>query len=236
MMRLVAGEALHDLHGVGAGAAYVRFRLDGRRRVHVGHHHGVGVLSLELAQARHRDHVRHGAARALVRHEHRLLRREDDGRLGHEVHAAEQDDLVLVALGDAGQLQRVAGVVGGVLHLGALVVVGQDHGVALGGEPAQLTLQVREVGSVRHGVHLLESVVKVVPEYTRCARVGDGVRPLCARLWTTAPRRTRGLRARARRAPARGLTPGLVRPPGRPQGGASAQGRAARPGAGEADR
>ncbi len=57
---------------------------------------------------------------------------------------------MLVRGGEARQLERVAGVVGGVLHLGALVVVGEDDGVALGGETTESLLEVvqfRHVGS-----------------------------------------------------------------------------------------
>ena len=41
--------------------------------------------------------------------------------------------------------ERVADVVGHVLDLGQLVVVGQDHGVALGGERAHLVLERGDV-------------------------------------------------------------------------------------------
>ena len=47
--------------------------------------------------------------------------------------------------GDARELEGVARVVGGVLHLGALVVVGENHDVALGGEAAKLLLEGGEV-------------------------------------------------------------------------------------------
>ena len=50
-----------------------------------------------------------------------------------------------VLRGDARELEGVAGVVGGVLDLGALVVVGEDHDVPLGGEAAELLLEGGEV-------------------------------------------------------------------------------------------
>jgi hypothetical protein len=62
------------------------------------------------------------------------------------VHAAEEDDAVLVLLGEARQLERVTGVVGGVLYLGALVVVGEDDDVALGGETPEFLLEGGEFG------------------------------------------------------------------------------------------
>ena len=47
--------------------------------------------------------------------------------------------------GDARELEGIARVVGGVLHLGALVIVSQDHDVAFGGEAAKLLLEGGEV-------------------------------------------------------------------------------------------
>ena len=65
---------------------------------------------------------------------------EDLGRLGHEVDAAEHDRLGLGGGRLAREAERVADVVGDVLHLGHLVVVGEDHGAALAGERAHLVL------------------------------------------------------------------------------------------------
>ena len=66
---------------------------------------------------------------------------EDRGRLGHEVDAAE-DDRGRVGGGRlAREAERVADVVGHVLHLGHLVVVGEDDRVALARELADLLLQ-----------------------------------------------------------------------------------------------
>ena len=61
---------------------------------------------------------------------------EDRRRLGHEVDAAEDDRLRVGRGGLAGEPERVADVVGHVLHLGHLVVVREDDGVALARERA----------------------------------------------------------------------------------------------------
>ena len=54
--------------------------------------------------------------------------REDVGRLGHEVHAAEDDVLRLRARGGRlGELERIAAEVGVADHLVALVVMAEDH-------------------------------------------------------------------------------------------------------------
>ena len=80
-----------------------------------------------------------------------------------------------VLLRDARELEGVAREVGGVLHLGALVVVGEDHDVALGGEAAEFLLERGEVG---HGVtggrwrRAAASPVGVKPDYTLAASSG----------------------------------------------------------------
>ena len=48
--------------------------------------------------------------------------------------------------GLAGQAQRVAHEIRDVLHFGPLVVVGDDHGVPLAGQVADLRLQCRDLG------------------------------------------------------------------------------------------
>ena len=117
-------------------------RLDGRGRVHVGdrsddvgdvvaeHVEQLVPGVLDLADA---GHVGHRAARGEVRQDHRLLvGREDVGRLGHEVHAAE-DDVRRVRPGRSllRQLEAVAGDVGELDDLVALVVVTEhEHRVA----------------------------------------------------------------------------------------------------------
>jgi hypothetical protein len=75
-----------------------------------------------------RGHVGHRAAGREIRQHHLLVRRPHDvGALGHEVHAAE-DDVLGGGLrgGQARQLQRVAGEVGELDDLVALVVVAED--------------------------------------------------------------------------------------------------------------
>ena len=73
-------------------------------------------------------HVGHRAAGGEIRQDHLLVRRAQDvGALGHEMHAAEDDELGVGVLADlAGELERVAGVVGELDHLVALVVMAED--------------------------------------------------------------------------------------------------------------
>ena len=75
-----------------------------------------------------RGHVGHRAAGRKVGQDHLLMRRRQHvGALGHEVHAAEHDELRFGMLGDlARQAERVAGVVGELDDLVALVVMAED--------------------------------------------------------------------------------------------------------------
>ena len=102
------------------------------------------MLGLPRPQLSRGDRVRERAARVHVRQQHGLLRRQHRGRLGHEVHAAEGDHLGVGLRGLLREPERVADEVGHVLHLGQLVVVGEDHGAALGGERPYLGLQGRD--------------------------------------------------------------------------------------------
>ena len=122
---------MYDRHGVGAGAAIVALGLDLGRAVNVADHQSVRMLLFGLAQLLGRDHIGHGAAGRWLGHEHLLLQRKNGGRLGHETHAAE-DDHCRVRFGrlDA-QPQRIATEIRQVLNLRRLIIVRQDHGVAL---------------------------------------------------------------------------------------------------------
>src|SRR5207302_10717594 len=81
------------------------------------------------------------AAGAEVGEEDRLLRAEDRRRLRHEVHAAEDDGRRVGRRGLAREAERVADVIRDVLHLGALVVVREDHGVLLRCEGADFVVE-----------------------------------------------------------------------------------------------
>ena len=98
-------------------------------------------------------HVGHRAAGGEVRQDHLLVRRaEHVGALGHEVHAAEDDELGVGMLADlVGELERVAGVVGELDHLVALVVMAEDD------EPAA----ERRPGRGDARVHLLVGQTEV---------------------------------------------------------------------------
>ena len=108
--------------------------LQGGRRVHVGdrdHPIDVGDPGQGVPRLLHRvdvGHVGHGAAGVQVGQDDLLVvAGEDVGRLGHEVDAAEDDELGLRLVGgDPGQPERVAPGIRPRHHLVALVVVAED--------------------------------------------------------------------------------------------------------------
>ena len=142
---VLAQDVLDDGDGVRGRHAVVRHRLDLGRRVDVHDGDRARVLRLPRAQLVGSDRVGERAAGREVGDQDRLVRAQHRGRLGHEVHAAERDRRGARAGGLLRQAERVAGVVRDVLDLGQLVVVREDHGVALAGELAHLGLELRDV-------------------------------------------------------------------------------------------
>ena len=126
----VGVDGLDHLDRVRRGAADVGERFHRRGGVDVGDDDGAGVLVLPGAQVVGGDRIGQRAARPLIRDEHGLVRAQDFGGLGHEVHAAEHDGVLGRVGGDPRQRQRIAHVVGHVLDGGQLVVVGQYGGAA----------------------------------------------------------------------------------------------------------
>ena len=131
------------------------------RRVHVGDGHEAGDVD-DVAERVPRlfdrvdvGHVGHRAAGVQVGEDHLLVvAGEHVGRLGHEVHATEHDELgVGTLLGEHREPERVAPGVGPAHHLVALVVVAEDEeAVAEGGLGRADAL--REVVGVGTGVAL----------------------------------------------------------------------------------
>ena len=88
-----------------------------------------GVARFERPEGLRRATVGQRAPRALVRHQHQLVRIKDLGRFGHEMHPRENDHIGVGAFGVLRQLQRVADRVGHVLDVRLLVIMRQDDGV-----------------------------------------------------------------------------------------------------------
>ena len=142
----VRGDRGDDVDGVRRRAADVGLGLHRRRRVDVADDDGAGVLGLPRPQLLGGDRLGQAAPGPLVGDQDRLVVGEDLRRLGHEVDAAEDDRRRLDVGRDPRQPERVADVVGDLLDLRQLVVVGQDHGVALAA-PASRTCSAQSGGS-----------------------------------------------------------------------------------------
>ena len=128
----IDAQRLDDPHSVGGCAADIGFRLDVRAGIHIGHHRHPGITLLEQADVLTGDGSRQRATGAKVRDQDLLLGIDDLRRLGHEVHAAQHDDVGIRFAGLLRQAQGIPRIVGhAVINLGRLVIVGQDYRVAL---------------------------------------------------------------------------------------------------------
>ncbi len=114
---MLAAEGLQVGGGVDVGDR-------GELLVGVEHRREFAPGALDLGQV---GHVGHRTAGGEVRQDGNLFgAREDVRHLGHEVHAAEDDELGVGLRSQPGKLQRIAGQVGMLEDVGALVVVAED--------------------------------------------------------------------------------------------------------------
>src|SRR3546814_3575102 len=77
-----------------------------------------------------------------VGEDHRLVRAQDLGGLGHEADAAKRDHLGVGRRRLARQIEAVADEIGDVLKLGLLIIMREDDGVALLAQPIDLGAQI----------------------------------------------------------------------------------------------
>ena len=140
--RLVSGQLVDQVHRVAAGADQVALGLHRRRTVDVAHHDMVGMGGAKGGKGIGWAGIGQAAARIQVWQQHGFARVEDFGRFGHEMDAAKDDDIRLGGRGFAGEFQGIANEVGDVLDGWLLVVVGQDHGLALALEGADRLWQL----------------------------------------------------------------------------------------------
>src|SRR5579875_393306 len=80
-----------------------------------------------------------------IGNEHCSVLSENRSGLGHEMHAAEDDDLMLAGGSLTRERKGVTGAICHILDLRALVVVGKDEGIALARQHAHLLLQRRDL-------------------------------------------------------------------------------------------
>ena len=111
----------------------------------------VGVRRAERRELVGRAAVLEAAAGVHVGQDHDLLGRQDLRRLGHEADAAEGDHVGIGRRRLARQIEAVADEIGEVLDLRLLVIMREDHGVALALQPLDLGEQVDALQAVRSG-------------------------------------------------------------------------------------
>ena len=146
----VGAQRLDDIDGIRRGAADVGFGLHLRGGIDVGDDRYTRVMLPHQTHIRARDRGRERATGLEVGDEHRLVWREELGRLRHEVYAALDDDPGTRARGCLGQLQRVAAEVGnGVEDLRRHVVMRQDDGVLFAFEAIDVVHVGREATPIR---------------------------------------------------------------------------------------
>ena len=85
-------QRLHHRHGVAGCAAVVCFSFHGRAAVHVRDHEPVGVIGPPGSHVFGSDGVGERAARVQIGNQDALVGIRDRGRLGHEVHPADDED------------------------------------------------------------------------------------------------------------------------------------------------
>jgi hypothetical protein len=159
---LVLRELVQDRFGRRAGDDYVAQRLNRRRAVYVRKCDMVRMGFPERPELFGRARIFEAAPCVHVGQDDNLLGRQDFGRFGHEADAAESDDIGAGRGRLAAEVEAVADKVGNVLDFGLLVIMGEDHGVALGAQAVDLGAKVEaaeaEIGCVHRPFPTLRSV------------------------------------------------------------------------------
>jgi hypothetical protein len=128
----IGGGLVDDLDGVAGGDDDVAEGFDGAGAVDVGDDEvvflGVGLEEgFELGGG---AGLFEGASGVGIREDDDFVRVYDFGGFGHEVDAAEDDDIGIGGFGVVGEAEGVSDVIGDVLDVTGLVVVGEDDGVS----------------------------------------------------------------------------------------------------------
>jgi hypothetical protein len=113
----------------------------------------IGVRFAERAELVGRAAVLETASGVEIGQHHDFLRRENLGGVGHELDPAERDHFGIGRRCLAAKLEAVPDEIGDVLDLGALVVMREDHRVALFAEAIDFAPDVEAGESSRLGGH-----------------------------------------------------------------------------------
>ena len=140
----IGGGGFDDLDRVAAGANHIAERLDLGAAIDIHDRVEIRIGLLQLTQCSSRAAFFERTAGVPVRENHQFVGIEYLRRFGHEVDAAEHDDLGVGRDGLLRQTERVAHEVGQILNLRNLIVVRQKDGL-------QLAFQVENFAGQRLG-------------------------------------------------------------------------------------
>ena len=147
--------------GLGAGRCHddvaERFHLG--RAVDVGQRDVIGVGFAESAEFLRRAGVLEAAPRVHVGQDHGLLGREDLGGVGHELDPAKGDHVRVRRCRLAREFEAVAHEVGDVLDVGRLVIMREDHRVALLAQAVDLGQQIGAGGVAGQQAHRFVPII-----------------------------------------------------------------------------
>ena len=127
----IFGSGVDDFDGVAAGADDVAESFYFGAAIDVGDGVEIRIGRLERAQAFGRATRFERTPGVLVRKDHGFGGVQDLGGLGHEVDAAEDDDIRFCFCGLLGEAERIADVIGDILDFADLIIVRENDRVQL---------------------------------------------------------------------------------------------------------
>ena len=157
---LILGQRTHQLLGIAACADQVAQGLDLGRTVHIADHHVVGMLRLESRKFICLATLGQRARRFHVGQQHLARWVKYLGRLGHEMHSAEHNDIRRGLLSLLRQRQTVTHIVGQLLYFVPLIIMPEYDGILLTFQPEYFLFQLI-VGHVIVGFEGLNVTAKV---------------------------------------------------------------------------
>ena len=141
--RLVLGQLVDDVFGVGRGDDDVGKRLHLGRAIDVGEGDVVRMGGAEAGEVVGRAGFLQRAAGVGIGQHHRFVGAQDLRHLGHEADPGKNDHIGVRGRGPAGQVEGIADEIGQILNLPVLVIMGQDDGVLLTLEAVDLGPRVQ---------------------------------------------------------------------------------------------
>ena len=128
---LLSRDGIHDFHRVARGAKDIALRLNFNRSVDVADDHMVRIAPFVSPHLFRRAALHQAATGLKIGQNHDSRRVQNLGCFRHEEHAAKGDHVALEILRAPGQFQTVAHHIRKFLDFRILVMMRQDHGLAI---------------------------------------------------------------------------------------------------------